>query len=239
MVTDTASNYTSPAGREFTLAAGRLAGVNPASRSIDLGCGYGDAACSLAAEYRCRVVAIDIAEENIEFARRQAVERGVSHLIDLRVGDVLAADFGPAPADLVLAEGGLFSFIGRRRGMELAHSLLAPLGWLAFSDLVMLSKDTPAGVLAIFEDDKYHYETEEAYREMVKEAGFSPNVVCMVPPSGWDNYYAHVARRLEDDKGFFADRQIKLAFHKEIDVFYRLEGFRYVGYLVCFARKRG
>jgi hypothetical protein len=46
-----------------------------------------------------------------------------------------------------------------------------------------------------------------------------------------------MARRLEDKKGFFADKRIKLAFHKEIDVFYRLEGFKYVGYLFCIARK--
>jgi hypothetical protein len=46
-----------------------------------------------------------------------------------------------------------------------------------------------------------------------------------------------MARRLEDDKGFFADKGIKRAFHREIDVFYRLEGFRYVGYLFCVVRK--
>jgi hypothetical protein len=46
-----------------------------------------------------------------------------------------------------------------------------------------------------------------------------------------------MARRLEDKKGFFANKKIKLVFHKEIDVFYRLEGFKYAGYLFCIARK--
>ena len=102
---------------------------------------------------------------------------------------------------------------------------------------MLLADETPSEVLTIFEDSLYHYENEGTYRKLVTELGFSIQLMCMVPPSGWDNYYAHMARRLEDSKGFFADRQIKLAFHKEIDVFYRLEGFRYVGYLVCFARK--
>ncbi len=239
MVTDITSNYTSPAGREFTLAAGRLSGVNPASKALDLGCGYGDGACSLAAEFRCRVTALDSSKENIEFARQFAIERGVSHLIDFRAEDVLEADYGPDPYDLALAEGGILSFIGRRKGLHLAHSLLAPAGWLAMSDLVLLSESTPSEVLAIFEYHKYHYESEGSYRKMIKESGFDLRLACMVPQSGWDNYYAHMARRLEDEKGFFADRQIKLAFHREIDVFYRLEGFRYVGYLVCFARKLG
>jgi len=237
MVTDITSNYTSPAGKEFTLLAGRLSAMTPASRAIDLGCGYGDGAINLASEFRCRVRAIDISAENIEVARQLAVEKGVSHLIDFMVGDVLAVDTGTQPFDLALAEGGILSFVGRRNGLERAYSLLAPFGWLAFSDLILLGDKVPAEVLSIFEDSKYHYETEASYRNLVRETGFTAHLVCLVPQSGWDNYYAHMARRLEDEKGFFADRKIKLAFHKEIDVFYRLEGFRYVGYLVCIARK--
>jgi ubiquinone/menaquinone biosynthesis C-methylase UbiE len=236
MVTDISTNYTSPAGKEYTIAAGRFAGVNPASRVLDLGCGYGEGACNIATEYRARVTAIDISEENIDFAREFAVRRGVSHLIDYRVGDVLRCDTGSEPFDLVLAEGGILSFIGRARGLALARSRLAPRGWLAFSDLIFLADQVPAEVLSIFENDRYHYETEGSYRQIIKEAGFTPSFTCLVPPSGWDNYYAHMARRLEDRKGFFADRKIKLAFHKEIDVFYRLGGSRHVGYLVCIAR---
>jgi SAM-dependent methyltransferase len=238
MVTDITSNYTSPAGKEFTLLAGKLAGINPASTVVDMGCGYGEAACNLAQEFRCRVKALDANAENIDFGREQSVERGVSHLIDFQVQDVLSADFRTEPADLVLAEGGIFSFVGRRKGLELAHAWLKPSGWLAFSDLILLSEKAPPEVLAIFEHDKYRYETEASYRKLVKEADFGIQLMCMAPQSGWDNYYGHMARRLEDQKGFFADRQIKLAFHKEIDVFYRLEGFRYVGYLVCLGRRK-
>lgn len=236
MVTDISTNYTSPAGRDYTIAAGRFAGVNPASRVLDIGCGYGEGACNTASEFRARVTAVDLSEENIEFARELAVSRSVSHLIDFRVGDVGNAEFGEEPFDLVLAEGGILSFVGRSRGLALAHAHLAPRGWFAFSDLVFLADKVPSEVLTIFENDRFHYETEASYRQLVKEAGFSLEFASLVPPSGWDNYYAHMARRLEDRKGFFADRKIKLAFHKEIDVFYRLGGSRYVGYLVCIAR---
>jgi SAM-dependent methyltransferase len=238
MVTDLTSNYTSPAGREFTLAAARFAGVTPASTVLDIGCGYGEGACSLAAEFRCRIKAVDINEENIEFARKLAADRNVSHLIDLQATDILTCDFSGEPFELALAEGGVLSFISRRKGMDLASAWLTPRGWLAFSDLVLLSDKVPDEVRGIFEDAKYHYESESSYRALVKDAGFDVHFMCMAPQSGWDNYYAHMARRLEDSKGFFADRRIKLAFHKEIDVFYRLEGFRYVGYLFCIARKR-
>jgi ubiquinone/menaquinone biosynthesis C-methylase UbiE len=120
MVTDKTSTYMSPAGKEFALAAGRLSGINPASRIIDLGCGYGDSACNLASEFRCRVTAFDSSRDNIEFARKQAVERSVSHLIDFRIGDICKADYGKDLYDLILAEGGIFSFIGREKGLKLA-----------------------------------------------------------------------------------------------------------------------
>jgi 2-polyprenyl-3-methyl-5-hydroxy-6-metoxy-1,4-benzoquinol methylase len=237
MVTDLHSNYSSPAGKEHTLAAGRFALINPASRVLDMGCGYGDGATNLAQEFRCRVTAIDVSEENIQFGRSLAVDKGVSHLISFETKNILEADYSEEPFDLVLAEGGVLSFVSREKGLSLAASWLSSRGWFAFSDLVMLSDRAPDEVRRIFEDEKYHYETEASYRAKIVAAGFEIHLLCMVPQSGWDNYYAHMARRLEDDKGFFADKRIKLAFHKEIDVFYRLEGFRYVGYLFCIARK--
>jgi ubiquinone/menaquinone biosynthesis C-methylase UbiE len=239
MVTDITSNYSSPAGKEFTIAAGRFAGLLPGSRVFDMGCGYGDGACNLAVDFRCRVRAVDISAENITIARKRALDRKVSHLIDFAEENILRAEYSQEPFDMVMAEGGILSFVGRRLGLECASKWLVSRGWFAFSDLVLISEtNTPAEVLAIFENDTYKYETEASYRILLSEAGFVPHLVCMVPQSGWDNYYAHMARRLEDSKGFFADKKIKLAFHKEIDVFYRLEGFRYIGYLVCVARRK-
>ena len=237
MVTDITNSYTSPAGKEFTLTAGRFSGISPASNVLDLGCGYGEGICNLATEFRCKAKAIDINAENIEDARELSISRKVSHLIDFQTQDILESDFSEEPADLILAEGGVFSFIGREKGLQLASSWLDSRGWLAFSDIVLLSENIPNEILEIFENKTYNYETEASYRRLLKDNGYSTKFMCLVPPSGWDNYYAHMARRLEDDKGFFASRQIKLAFHREIDVFYRLEATKYVGYLVGIVRK--
>jgi len=238
MVTDPHSNYSSPAGKEFTLAAGYFAGINPSSRIADLGCGFGDGACIMAGQFRCRVVAIDSSEDNIEIARQSAIDKNVSHLISFERQNILEADFSQEPFELILGEGGILSYISRITGLAKAASWLIPRGWFAFSDLIFLSKNVPAEIKKIFENDSYHYESETTYRALVQEAGFDIHLMCLVPQSGWDNYYAHMARRLEDQNGFFSDQRIKLAFHKEIDAFYRLEAFRYVGYIFCIARKK-
>ena len=238
MVTDLNSNYTSPAGKEFTLAAARFSGVNPSSKVLDIGCGYGDASCNLASEFRCKVTACDISNENINYARQAAIDRNVSHLITFVTADFQTLDYSNTPFELILAEGGLLSFISRRKGIEQSSNWLIPGGWFAFSDLVLLTENIPEEILSIFENDRFHYESEQSYRNLLSEIDLDIHFMSLIPPSGWDNYYAHMARRLEDSRGFFADRKIKLAFHREIDVFYRLEAYRYIGYLFCIARKK-
>lgn len=237
MVTDSKSNYTSPAGIEFTLTAGRFAGIHPASNVLDVGCGYGEGIANIAREFRCRAVAVDISQENIEIAQNQAIEKRVSHLIVFKHEDISQIDFEKEQFDLILAEGGVLSLLGRRRGLEMFHPWLVSRGWIAFSDLILISDNTPFEILSIFNHETYHYENEDSYRRLVKNAGYSIQLMCLVPPSGWDNYYAHIARRLEDEKGFFSHKDVKFAFHREIDAFYRLQGLRFVGYLVCLARK--
>jgi cyclopropane fatty-acyl-phospholipid synthase-like methyltransferase len=238
MVTDIHSHYSSPAGREQTLAAGRFAILTPASKVLDAGCGTGDGAITLAQEFRCKVDAVDISENGISAARVRAVDRGVSHLVTFLQQDILSADYSLDPYDLVLAEGGVLSFVGREKGLSLISSWLAPRGWIAFSDLIFLSDKAPEPVKQIFDDKKYRYESEASYRELIGKAGFDIQLFGLVPQSGWDNYYAHMSRKLEEQSGVFADPRIKLAFHREIDIFYRHEGFRYVGYMFCIARKR-
>lgn len=238
MVTDTASSYLSPAGKEFSFAAARFAGVNPSSRVLDIGCGYGECACNLASEFRCMVTACDTVPENISTARDTSIERGVSHLITFDTVDILTADYSEDPFELLLAEGGVLSYISRSRGLSLAGGWLVPRGWIAFSDLVIIAQNVPEEVLKVYQDETYHYETEHSYRELIAAADMEVHFMCLVPPSGWDNYYAHMARRLDDRNGLFSGKRIKLAFHREIDVFYRLEAFKYIGYLFCIARKK-
>lgn len=239
MVTDLNSTYTSPAGKEFSLLAGRYSGVSPASKVLDLGCGYGAGACNLATEFRCSITALDTNEANLRFAQEAAEKQRISHLIEFLQQDVTTFEGRDDGYDLVMAEGGVLSLLGRKNGIDLAHGLCKSRGWFTFSDLVLLTEErnVPKEVLQIYDNSFYKYESEASYRKLLKESGFEPHIVSLVPPSGWDNYYAHMSRRLEDNEGFFADRRVKELFHREIDVFYRLEGFRYIGYLFGLVRK--
>ena len=238
MVTDIKSNYTSPAGKEFTLVAGRFAGISPASNILDIGCGYGDGVCNIVLEFRCKATAIDINKDNIKIAQTAAEQKKISHLITFQTGDILDKRVGDN-FDLVLAEGGVLTMLERQRSVEMIKGFLIPRGWLAFSDLILLAdrEKIPSEILHIYDNERFKYESESGYRKLLKSAGFDIHLMTLVPQSGWDNYYAHMARRLEDQTGFFADKQVKNFFHREMDIFYRLEAFKYIGYLFGLVRK--
>lgn len=239
MVTDIKSNYTSPAGKEFTLVAGRFAGISPASNILDIGCGYGDGVCNIVSEFRCKATAIDINNDNIKIARAQAENRRISHLISFLEGDILTEKIHEKSFDLVLAEGGILTMLERQKSIEMIKNFLVRRGWLAFSDLILLTEpeNIPADILNIYDHERFNYANETSYRKLFKSAGFDIHLMTLVPQSGWDNYYAHMARRLEDQTGLFADKKVKQFFHKEMDTFYRHEGFKYIGYLFGLVRK--
>lgn len=239
MVTDIKSNYTSPAGKEFTLVAGRFAGISPASNILDIGCGYGDGVCNIVSEFRCKATTIDINKDNIKTARTQAENRKISHLISFIDGDILNETIPEKPFDLVLAEGGILTMLDRQKSVDMIKDFIVPRGWLAFSDLILLAEpeNIPAEILDIYDHQHFNYANETSYRKLFKSSGFDIHLMTLVPQSGWDNYYAHMARRLEDQTGLFSDKKVKSFFHKEMDTFYRLEGFKYIGYLFGLVRK--
>ncbi len=238
MVTETNTGYTSPAGKEFTMTAGRLSCIYPGARVLDMGCGYGEGACNLAQEFRCRVTAVDNNNESIEYARQRAIERGVSHLIEFRTEDILQTSFPAESFEAVFSEGGVFSLISREEGLKRAHFWLGPRGWLAFSDLIVTGENTPSEILEVFNNETFKYETEASYRQLIQNCGFDIQLICLAPQSGWDNYYARMAKHLEDANGQYGDPEVKLAFHREIDVFYRFQGIKHVAYMFSVVRKR-
>ncbi|KJE96295.1 cyclopropane-fatty-acyl-phospholipid synthase [Capsaspora owczarzaki ATCC 30864] len=56
-------------------------------RLLDLGCGWGGLALEAARKVGCRVLAVNLSKEQIEFARKQAAKEGLSHLCEFRHAD--------------------------------------------------------------------------------------------------------------------------------------------------------
>jgi len=80
----------------------RFINTHPAGRALDMGCGTGTNAITLA-KNGWQVTGVDYALPAIRSARRKAKQAGVQ--IDLRVGDVTQIHELPGPFDLILDIG--------------------------------------------------------------------------------------------------------------------------------------
>jgi precorrin-6B methylase 2 len=73
-----------------------LAGTTKDDIVYDLGCGDGRIPIAAAKTFGARGVGIDIDPRRIVESRQNAAAAGVEHLVEFRLGDVLAADVSPA-----------------------------------------------------------------------------------------------------------------------------------------------
>ncbi|MFZ0614239.1 MAG: class I SAM-dependent methyltransferase [Desulfobacterales bacterium] len=76
-------------GRQATVALGRLAGLTADMCVLDIGCGLGGSARTLAAEFGCHVTGIDLSEEFVDAARVLSQRVGLAERVDFHHGDAL------------------------------------------------------------------------------------------------------------------------------------------------------
>jgi ubiquinone/menaquinone biosynthesis C-methylase UbiE len=89
-------------GREATRALADMAGLTPGSSVLDLGCGIGGPARTLAAEFGCEVTGIDLVEEYVRAAEMLTAQVGLSDRVRFRHGDMTALPFASSSFDAAL-----------------------------------------------------------------------------------------------------------------------------------------
>ena len=88
-------------GKQATVDLARLAEIRPEQHILDVGCGIGGPARTLAAEFGCRVTGIDISDEFCSAARSLNELVGLSDKIFIRTADALALPFEDESFDIV------------------------------------------------------------------------------------------------------------------------------------------
>jgi arsenite methyltransferase len=74
-----------PGGLQLTAQLGRMLGLGPACRVLDVACGKGTTAVFLAKEFGCEVFGIDYGEQNVAAARSLAQADHVDSRVQLNV----------------------------------------------------------------------------------------------------------------------------------------------------------
>jgi ubiquinone/menaquinone biosynthesis C-methylase UbiE len=103
-----------PGGRTATEQLLRRAAISADTSVLDVGCGVGTTAITIAQRFGADVTAVDIEPLMLERAQKAIEEAGVHDRVDVRQGDILSLEFQDDSFDVVIAEA-VTMFVDRAR----------------------------------------------------------------------------------------------------------------------------
>lgn len=126
--------------------ASRVRRLDPKSKVLDIGAGYGGAARYLARAFGCRVMALNLSEKENKRNREMNREQRLGHLIEVVDGSFEAIPAADRSFDLVWSQDAILHSGDRDRVIDEVSRVLRAGGELVFTD-PMQADDCPEGVL--------------------------------------------------------------------------------------------
>jgi len=131
-------------GRDGTLGLAEAAGITPADRVLDVGCGIGGPARLLAHRVGCRVTGVDLTPTFVAVGRELNRRTGLDGLVDLREGDALRLSFDGASFDVAWSQHAAMNIADKATLYREMARVVRPGGRLAIFDIVAAPGE-PAG----------------------------------------------------------------------------------------------
>jgi sarcosine/dimethylglycine N-methyltransferase len=116
------------------------AGINRASRVLDVCSGMGGPARYLASRLACRVTGLDLTKSRYEGAIRLTEMVGLDHLVEFRLGDALEMPFADATFDVAISQEAFAHVPDKPRLIAECARVVRRGGVIAFTDV--MSKET-------------------------------------------------------------------------------------------------
>jgi arsenite methyltransferase len=110
---------------------------------LEVGCGVGGTACSLAQEVRCRVVGVDISEGMVARARARAKRRGLEAAVEFRVADAQDLPFDGDLFDAVVDESVLAFVADKQRAIGEYGRVVKPGGTVGLNEATWMQSPSP------------------------------------------------------------------------------------------------
>lgn len=139
-----------PGGLALTEHLGSLLQLTPQSHVLDVASGRGASAFHLVTAFGCRVIGVDLSEENVALACAGAAERNLSDKVSFQNCDAEKLPFGDNSFDAIICECAFCTFPDKRIAAQEFFRVLKPGGQVGVSDLTRTPEAIPEleGLLA-------------------------------------------------------------------------------------------
>jgi SAM-dependent methyltransferase len=117
------------------------AGLGPSASVLDVGCGIGGPARSLAATFGCKVIGVDLSPVFIDAAIYLTTRRGLTSQVSFQLGDALHLPFEDSAFDVLFLQHVAMNIQDRAALYHEVARVLRPGGRFATYDVVLRQGD--------------------------------------------------------------------------------------------------
>ncbi|HUF43963.1 MAG TPA: methyltransferase domain-containing protein [Aestuariivirgaceae bacterium] len=208
--------YLSPGGAAEVARV--LDNLDLAGKSVlDIGCGSGGIALSLAADYgAARVVGIDVEQSVLGRTRARAAARGLSDKVIFQKVEPGPLPFPEGCFDFVFSKDAIVHVPDKTAVFADVYRVLKPSGWFAASDWLISHDEEPSPQMKHYVEQEglsFGMASPEAYRRALQAAGFRD--IRLTDRNPW--YCEQAAAELALLEGDLYDRAVAAAGRDVVD----------------------
>jgi len=160
-------------GRDATRELAQLVELRQGMKVLDLGCGVGGPARTLAAEFGCEITGLDLVEEYCRTAEMLTERVGLSDKVTFRHGNAMDTPFDDGSFDVIWSQHTIMNIEDKSRFFNETRRLLRAKGRLALYEICAGSASPPYFPVPWASDSTINFlAAPEELRAILGQAGF-------------------------------------------------------------------
>ena len=183
---------------ETRTLAGKIPNFGASSKVLDIGSGLGGPARTLADEFGCEVVGLDLTEEYYQAAVKLTDLVGMSDNITYKHGNALDMPFDDNSFDVVWTQFAGMNIEDKQRLYSQIHRVLRPNGYFAFHEVFEGNGNDLVFPVFWADDDRVNFlQSNESIQAILADVGFKQVIHDDLTQYSYEWFEKMIAKRAE------------------------------------------